>query len=374
MKKLLVCTAALLCAASLFAQEASQAFKVNGLIDSGIGLFATNEEDVDPYVSVWAPDAEVPLYRLQFTGTYDGFDGFIGAKFRLRINGGTLQGKYAYGWVNLFKNKITINGGLVDNGTWNTGGFFDSDLDEGHGALIKVSPIQGLDIGFGMYGNLKEDNQLGFSDAKYTFNLAYAMPEIFKFIASFRPENKAESSRMFITGQLLAVSDLTVVLTGDLDNLTDFSDTGKINLYETLGYKIRGIKFGLDAAQFISQTKNSDLALYFNPWVSYTIEAGRVDIVPRFDFVYVAAGRPYDISWETEGLPIYSNYNFDCVSPEYKKDFSFFFIKPSVAFNIGDSFLQIGDVISFENGPSQTWGTKDSRFSNAFYVEFCWSF
>ncbi|MDR3343909.1 MAG: hypothetical protein LBT14_14230, partial [Treponema sp.] len=122
MKKLLVCTVALLCAASLFAQEASQAFKVNGLIDSGIGLFATNEEDVGPYVSVWAPDAEVEKYRLQFTGTYNGFDGLIGAKFRIRINGGTFQGKYAYGWINLLDHKITINGGLVDNGTWNTGG------------------------------------------------------------------------------------------------------------------------------------------------------------------------------------------------------------------------------------------------------------
>ncbi|MDR3342173.1 MAG: hypothetical protein LBT14_05180, partial [Treponema sp.] len=290
------------------------------------------------------------------------------------INGGTFQGKYAYGWINLLDHKITINGGLVDNGTWNTGGFFDDDLEEGIGTLIKVSPITGLDLGFGMYGNLKDDNKLGFSDAKYTVNLAYAMPEIFKFIASYRPENKAESSTVLITGQVLAVSDLTAVFTGKLDTLTDFGDNGKIDIYEALGYKIGGIKFGLDAAQFISQAENSDIALYFNPWVSYTIETGRIGIVPRFDFVYVAAGQPYDISWETEGLPIYSNYNFDCVSPVYNKDYSFLFIKPSVAFNIGDSFIQIGDVISFENGPSKTWGTKDSRLANAFYVEFCWSF
>jgi hypothetical protein len=375
MKKLLVCAAAVLCAAGLFAQEASHAFKFTTAIDSGIGLFATNQEDVDPYVSAWAPDAEVELYQLQFTGTYNGFDEFIGAKFRLRFNGGkTPFVKYAYGWINLLDHKITINGGYVDNSTWGSGGFYDSDLGEGVGTLIKVSPITDLDVGFGMYGNLKDDNQLKLSDAKYTFNLAYTMPELFKLVATFRPDNKAESSKMLISASILAVPDLTVVLTGELDNLNYFNDIGLINLYEAFGYALDDLSFGLDAAQLISRkTGDTALTLFLNPYINYTIGFGRISIVPRFDFVYVGAGRPYDISWETGGIPLYSNYNFDCVSPVYDKDFSFIFIKPSVAFNIGDSFIRLGDVISVENGPSDSWGTKDSRLSNAFYVEFYWT-
>jgi hypothetical protein len=393
MKKALVPLLILAAAGGLFAQE----LKFDGYLNSGLGFLSSDEEDADSALRAFGVDSEQWGYRFRLNGSFTGEKGNAGVKFRFqsqsRVDAGYFSIPYAYGWVSLLNSLITVTGGLVDDGVWNSGGgILDDDVGEGLGALVKISPVGGLDLGTGAYvlgynsgGNNNVLLAADFSKvsvkpwhAKYTFNAGYAMPDLFKITAVLRLKNEVsydeiqapavdpnagrdESAKTIVAARLLAVPNLTAVVEGELDKLEHFNSAGLLNLYETVGYKIGGLAMGLNAVQYFSQAEETDIGLRFNPWVSYTIKS----VVPRLDFVYFMAGVP-----DTQGKYHRKNYKTN-----YNDDFSILTVRPSVKFNFDSkTFVEIGDLVSLEKGPENSFAGKSSRLTNAFYVDFKWSF
>ncbi|MDR2314510.1 MAG: hypothetical protein LBE02_08250 [Spirochaetaceae bacterium] len=407
MKKITAVLILAITAGVVFAQE----LKFDGYVNSGLGLVITNRKDnegsVDPYITVYGVDAEQYGYRFRLNGSYTNADGNAGAKFRFQAQaknrtdttpGGGLPimdigVPIALGWVK-FADMFTLNAGIIDDGTWASGGaILDDDMGEGLGLLLKASPVSGLDLGFGAYavsalgggdnnalaGGLNK-NIIDWDYAKYVFNIGYTFPEVFKLTATFRNDNDAggstnrdETMKSIIGARLFMVKNLTAIAEVEVDELgEDFDTKGKINFYETLGYKLNSLNFGLNAVQYLSQADDSDIGLRFNPWVSYTI--GK--IVPRLDLVYFIGGKVDGSDNDEDGK--YGRKNYAPVSGN-NKDWSVIGARPSVKINFDSkTVLEIGDVINFETAANDYYGVagdlSDSKITNVFYVDLKLSF
>jgi hypothetical protein len=410
MKKFFVVVALLVTMSGvIFAQE----LKFDGYLNSGMGVVTDNNEDHDPYVKAFGVDSESNGYRFRLNGSYTNEAKNAGAKFRFQSQrrtdqSGYLSMPYLNGWVSFFENKISLTGGLVDDGTWTSADWWwNDDTGEGLGLLLKAEPIKGLNLGIGAYtisqqsggGNnwlqytpispttdpdtgdityTAGSNRLpNFSeimlkpeDVKYTFNAAYTMPDTFRLGAIFRTNNKAgwtgtryldndkyeyggREESMFLQAEfrLLAVKDLTAVVVGAFDHLNDFDKKGNITISETFGYKLDSINAGLNAVQFLYNRTddNNDDKVDYNPGLLFNLWASYAFgiAVPRLELVYFMGGQ----SKTANGNNQWERRGFANVAKakDADDDYSVFSIRPSVKLNLdGRTFLEIGDMINLD--------------------------
>jgi hypothetical protein len=417
----------LVSAPGLFAQE----IKFDGYVNTGLGVVHSSEDNAPaPFIAAAGVDSMQNAFRIRLNATYTNEAGNAGALLRLQASGGYnhLTIPVAYGWFSVFNSILTVKGGIVDDGVFHTPGaaYLALDQGEGLGAFVTIAPISGLDIGVGAYlketafesqqnqsiNNGTPDTLPGstipgswyfkrdLDDVKYTFNLAYTLPDAARFVASFRTKSEASStgaplsSRLNASVSLLAVPNLKAILELQLDNLQNFktmhngdedawnrtvgtspgvtpvSASGKINIYETIQYDAGNLSAGLWAVQWLSQAENTDLALYINPWVSYTIGS----IVPRLDLGY---GSGAQANFNNSNLN-WHRINFGIPSNTYNSDYSVISIRPSVKFNINSkTFVELGDLIDIDGGPKGFIlhdADATTRISNVFYIDFKWSF
>jgi hypothetical protein len=243
MKKVFI-AALLVSAGGLFAQE----LKFDGYFNSGLGVVSTDTivpdgagaKPADTAIRAFGVDSESPGWRFRLNGSYTNEAKTLGARFRFQSqrvlngnNAGMFSLPYAYGWFSFLDNIFTVYGGLVDNTTWQTADFlFNNDGGEGLGALVKISPIKGLDLGIGAYTISQQgpgsnntlvvpknghytpgipggsgasgaatpggttslnlgDLNIGLNRLKYTLNAGYTMPDLFKANLIFRTKNQA---------------------------------------------------------------------------------------------------------------------------------------------------------------------------------------
>ena len=356
----------------------AQELKFDGYINSGIGVYSTDVDGENTQFMAYGVDSERNIGRFRLNGAYTSESKIYGANFRFQVQGANKQNivavPFAYGWLKPH-DIINIKFGLVDDGTWATADFlFNDDQGEGAGVLARITPIAGLDFGVGAYiadfDSGSNNNvfpsmatTLNWWDAKYTVNLAYTMDKIFRFMASFRNENTLAGNAYPGTAQalmefrFLAVNNLTAVFVGQFNNLGEnFIDAGTINIYETAGYKMGDLNFGLNAAQYFPIRQGGDFGLHINPWVSYALFKGK--FVPRLDVNYFIAGEQNGTNYNRKALRIPSNgvINTD--------DFVFS-TRPSLKFNLDSrNFIEIGDAIYYQekNG--------SNKLSNVFYLDF----
>jgi hypothetical protein len=365
---------------------------------------------VKPYLTAFGVDSWQPGYRLRLDGAYTNKNGNAGAKIRFQSQATTrnfFSIPYAYGWVKFLDNVFTISGGLVDDGTWNSGGAIlgnnDPDQGEGLGALVKITPVSGVDVGFGVYAistlgggdnqvlaRELTNNKIDLDKAKYTFNLAYTLPDVFKVTGTARVNNwtrtdtpdinkPSQTSRAIVAARLLAVKNLNAVVEADFANLNTFGGDGLLTFYETLGYKIEDVGFGLNSVQWTSNVKaQNKSALEINPWVNYSFGS----IIPQLDFVYVHGGQStLNAAASSERTAINTKYNrFTSYEPTWDYKYSVFSVRPSIKFALdGNTFIELGDLVNIEQGKSGTYGHPDKtdkadRVTNVAYVDFKWSF
>jgi len=443
-KKIIALTAALLsvifATGNLWAQE----LKFDGYLNSGIGVVANDNKDNDPYLKAFGVDSESNGFRFRLNGSYNNEAKNAGAKFRLqgqrRIDqSGYLSMPYLYGWMNFLEKTITLTGGLVDDSTWTSADWWwNDDAGEGLGLLLKAEPIKGLNLGVGAYTISQQsgsgNNWLQYTpitavtnpntgaatytagtnrlpnfgeimlkaeDVKYTFNLAYTMPDTFRLGFIFRTKNKAgwtgtryldnddyeyggREESMFLQTELriLAVKNLTTVVVGTFDKLEKFDKRGNIMFSETFGYKMDKLNIGLNAVQFLYNRTNAtddkidmNPSLLFNTWISYTIDK----IVPRMDMVYFMGGQ----SKMANGSNQWERKSFANVAKakSANDDYSVFSVRPSVKINLDNkTFLEIGDMINYDmatkDGAYKDSGDakKNSLLTNVFYIDVKFSF
>ncbi|MDR2499511.1 MAG: hypothetical protein LBD37_00340 [Treponema sp.] len=329
---------------------------------------------------------------------------------------------FFYGWVKLLNDKITITGGLVDDSSWTPADWWwNDDAGEGLGGLVKASPVKGLDLGFGAYllsqqsgGNnnalvVPNGNFANIvpktGDVKYVYSGSFTLPEVFRAGATFRWKNKAggndplrdgqpytyngrdESSMLVGDLRFLAVKDLTAAMALVFDRIEEFDAKGDITLSETFGYSIFDLGLGLNAVQFFYNRKDPkgdkqdmDPSLLFNLWGSYSI--GK--FVPRLDLVYLLGGQSAMANganaWHRRG---YANSKISLAGND-TDDYSVFTVRPSIKFNLNEkTFIEIGDAVNIDTTTKEGGYKKDLtdsgdngsvRVTNAFYIDFKWSF
>ena len=407
----------------------AQELKFDGYVNTGLGALSSGIEDSEAFLKAFGADSEQNGYRLRFNGSYQNEAGNAGVKLRFQSQSTLAYGytalSYIYGWVKFANDIFYAAGGIIDDGTWATTEWWLSfdRIDGGLGALLKATPVKGLDLGFGAYAvnlqagannNVLGDGKINFGnirpqigDVKYTYSAAYNLPDVFRLAATFRWKNKAgydsagydftankvkdgylgsgESSRLIGEFRYLGVKNLTAVAAASFDKIEDFDNSGNIILSETFAYKLDNLNIGLNALQFLYNRKadnsDKDAGLLFNLWGSYALDG----IVPRLDLVYFTGGQSSvaagNYTWNRRG------FVNKISGKDVDDDYSVFSVRPSVKFNLdGRTFVEIGDVINIDSAnfdgyrkdgkavSPQNPGDTESRISNVFYIDFKWSF
>ena len=425
--KWIFCLAVLLLSAPVVTN--TQEIQFDGYFNSGLGVVYSTHADTDTYLKAFGVDSEQNGYRFRLNGSYTNEEENIGVKFRFQSQssldpGGYFSLPYVYGWLNFFDDTIYVAAGIVDDSTWQTADWWiNDDTGEGLGLLLKATPLEGLDLGFGAYIISQQgsgsNNILSYGsllpnfgtitpkiqDAKYVFSASYTMPDLFYLGASFRLKNKAgwhdsledikkfgynyenrhESSQLISEFRFLRVENLTAIVAASFDNIQEFDINGNIIITQTLGYELNNLSLGLNAAEFLYIRKDFygnkipyKPSLLFNLWGTYTID----NITPRLDLAYFFNGQ--STAWVDE---TYMWHRRGFVNPKIDSSYSVdnycsvFSVRPSVRLNLTRNiFLEVGDMFNYEfsnfdgaYGDSSDPG-KRSLISNVFYLDFTWAF
>ena len=407
----------------------AQELKLDGYFNTGLGVVYSSYANTDTVLKAFGVDSEQNGFRFRLNGSASDDAGIAGIKFRFQSQSrmdqsGYFSMPYIYGWMKFFDDIVYLAAGIVDDTTWQTGDWWIiDDAGEGLGLLLKVKPIEGLNVGVGAYiisqqsaGNNNILSYGGFlpnfsniipkvEDAKYVFSASYAMKDVFSLGASYRMKNKAgwngtididrwgyvydgrqESSQLIGEFRFLGLVNLTAIAAVSLDRLEDFAAQGDAIISQTFAYKFEDFTLGLNAAEFMHNRKDPlgskisyNPGLLFNLWGSYTFNS----IVPRLDMVYFWGGRSRvggneTYMWHRRGFINREIYAIGSDASRYPSVFS---VRPSVRYNlVSGTFIEIGDMFNYDFGNYDgVYGDysdlkKRSRTSNVFYIDFRMSF
>ena len=399
MKKFLVVLLILVVAGGVFAQE----LKLSGLLNSGLQLNVFDgDTKQQSTVGAYAYDAGQNGYRFRLNGAFT--MGNMGVNFRFQSQGGTSNQAaniaFAYGYVNLFDGMINLNGGVIDNGTYNSMGDWDSDGGEGTGALINIRPIKDLSIGLGIYADAKGTAApaTAWDVMKFTGNVAFTMPDLFKLTAVYAMDNlqsytppggssvTVKDYKQISAGlSILAVKNLKFIIEG-AGRFYEVPTGQKYTpgmVVETISYKIDKLDFGIIGYEYFNgrpfwsdnpDKKNPawndaftaattagvhDISFGFTvePWISYTING---NIVPKLAFKY--------------GMD-----NLDRDGTQLDMTLTEMRIKPSIRFNLPmSSWIELAYEFYYVTASGKTTtGASIADFSrnlNRVYVDFVWKF
>jgi hypothetical protein len=367
-------------AGGVFAQE----LKISGSLNSGLQGTA---ESLDPDVSgsdtetswdfgAYAQDADVPLARadLNVDFTYDN----IGAHIKLRAQGGetntvkelpSIYAEYAYVSATVF-NIVDIYGGVVDNGAWATAGDEADDVGEGLGGLVQIRPIEGLNVGFGVYDGLPAgfSGQDSLLNNTFTYGAAYAYPDLFKVVISGRTSDLVMRS-IFAGVEVSAIPNLS--LAAEIWSKTlDAEDKG-FTIDEVVSYDLGDLDVGATFWQFINlpnfgplagtrylpspaTSKEFNLGLKGNIWASYALAGGT--FVPKLEVYGGYGGASEDITAHGE-------------------DVTLIYIggKPSITWNIAEG-AKIVAAYDLGWGKVSSDSVSPTILAQKVYVDFVWSF
>jgi hypothetical protein len=390
MKKALVFLMILAVAGGIFAQDV----KFTGEVKTGLGvLYDTTSEEA--HLVPFSRDGEQP-FQFRLNGAYATEGDTAGVKFRLQQRG-SFSVPYAFGYLNVFDNLLTLQGGLIDDGTFNSGGgILDADAGEGVGTQILVMPIDGLVVGGGAYasdgfGDLAVFPKLG--DAKYTAGFAYTMPDLFKIVTSFRNRYWTKSSgdvtsnQLIVGANILALSSmgLKLVLEGRFTNLGEDKDAGvfaNVDGFLTVGYTKDALSAGLNGALYLSAINADDVPdpiIAFWVYGSYAVSD---NIVPRLDVGIklndnIIAGGQAGFLNITGYQWHHKHFTRDAGSIG-NKDQTLLSFKPAVLLKVdANNSIEIGDQLSVQLDKNKGFGPKfdkDSNIVNSFYIDYVFKF
>jgi hypothetical protein len=344
--------------------------------------------------------------------------GNFGFDFLARVEGGDyVTGKlgsaffrYAYGFANLFENRLLVKAGVVNDTAWRTQGDLYYDEGEYLGVLVQAQPIENLNFGagvwWGKYWTLLKDididlmpgNETPHSESKlfYTLGAAYTLPGVFGVQTSWFLDEYLDGGGLdSLTGlgngerkygidygvigvNLLAVPKLSAALEVNFEYLGNLSHFGRITYVQTLAYDLSPLKFGVAAYEYTTRADKIDMtygtpmgsktgydskpSFVIHPWISYTIGA----FVPKLSLTYYKDVTPGYSAADYYG----GSGDYNTGTPLYHDSKSQIFeINPSVLWNIGPTgTIDVGGAYYIQT--EKDAGEKVFKF----YVDFVWYF
>ena len=381
MKKLLVVLLMLGVVSGLFAQ-----MTFGGL--AGTGLLITFPNDGDHFVSPFSGSVGAHNYFFRLVPRYRNPAGTVG--LQMLVDSGWshagnlyLQDAHLYMTPEALGFRTTFRAGLIENDEFVTGISLDvlsRDLGEGNGIQIIDRHINNLVLGLGIYATPTWEalQELKLRDIKYTFNAIYTIPQIGRVFFGIRPENQFSAgswrsinpnsdARAILGADIIRLQGVKLALDADFRFLSDFSDNGRIDIRETVGYSFSdlGLTVQLTGAHFFPVnntmvTYYEDVAHLFWFFAQYDrLFSGNV--VPRLDaqFLYGASLNQPEIQRTPQTL----NTNF-------RRDYYELMIQSLIRFNIaGPSCIELGYRL-LHRIPPQGESTTTQWVYAGFKVEF----
>jgi hypothetical protein len=154
MKKALVVLLILAVAGGLFAQELTW----GGAVKTGLKFSYADDGDSDteaedPVIAFYNDDAG-KLFRIDLTGAYTNENYGVVLRLRAQANAfgaptsvsQAISFHQAYGWATFLNDVLKISAGIIDDGTWKTGGVENWGVS-GKGVRFELAPLAGLNLG-----------------------------------------------------------------------------------------------------------------------------------------------------------------------------------------------------------------------------------
>jgi len=237
MKKALIILLTLALAGGLFAQDIS----FSGHVQTGMFIDILDADD-DVHVRADDDDVGAPIVG-RFNIEVD--EGDWGAQIGTGADIGSTTGKgmfmyNAHGWLK-FADMVTVRAGLIDPGVWTTGGEYDDNVSSGGGLRVEITPIDGLNLGAffsypdggdyaGKIGNFFGETAFGFEYKADIFRVAAAM-KLFSEESTY-PTGKDTDMKLIFGASFTGIPALTLELSGGIEHLGDYSDSGVFTVYE----------------------------------------------------------------------------------------------------------------------------------------------
>jgi hypothetical protein len=438
MKKVLIGFLAISFAGSVFALDFGNGFSLVGELATGLSVDSADDgkdDTVDTRIQPNNDDAGVK-FRARLTFQYKNDIGGVKVRLQSRPDKGGTEyipsntsapffTRYAYGWVNLLDNKITVYGGQLGvDALWNHGrlpaNVIDNSLDTDHlGIRAEFKVVEGLNFGFllpfeplsfsytatGAGGSTSAENKsrtLGDAFGNMTFG-AYYGSDLFKVVAALKlhPELDAQdyvddvsTSTIVqkgwidvIGGLAVPVGDLSIEVGVRYDGRT--SDDHGNGIYNavavTPGYLEDVGKTGyLRVAPSLTYTMGA-LVLHArgNIWVPNddknpgkdvptTEKKGETAIAARIDVNYALSstiGAYFRIG--SDNVSYFSaDYDVAKGTDTNGKTGNGLFIRPGIKFALGASNIEIFDTINRIGAGDIPVGTeKVSPITNRFGID-----
>jgi hypothetical protein len=387
MKKALVVLLILAVAGGAFAQ-----LKFTGEVKTGLGLVYDNVNET-AYLQAFSRDAEQP-FRFRLHGEYANQGDTAGLKFRIQQEATGPSINYAFGYINAFSNMLTLQGGKIDDGTFNSGGgILDADAGEGVGTNLLVRPIDNLIIGGGAYAadSLGSTPPVGgYSKSgygRYTAGLSFTAPDLVKVVTSFRTKNyvsgSLQSNQVIAGINILALSDmgLKLVLEGRFTNLGEDNKVAPMNVdgFATIGYTADALSLGLNVALYkAAVNKPSGSLISDDPIIAFWLYGSYAvteSIIPRLDAVFMLNsyadrynGTGGQSNWH------YKNFTKDAGSAGDKNQKLIGF-RPAVLLKMdANNSFEIGDYVGIYFDKAKSFNGKDTAIGNVFYIDYVFKF
>ena len=425
MKKALVLLLILAVAGGIFAQELSWSGEVvaGTLIELGDKVVEPNDKGgVDKIVTAKADDDDGHGMKASLTATYDATD--WGLKIGIGTNTGSAlnDGMHfttgnAYGWMNFLGGMINVKAGLIDDAVWGTGGELDDNVSNGPGMRVEVTPIEGLNVGVKFHfatddhnlgrdkiANWFQETAIGASYGNDMFNFAvglklwseesgFNVPDKTGIIfdktdpaydpikeekywdeyytaldaawggkGKLTPYGDTDIKLIFAFG-IKPIAPLSILIDGGFYGLGDFSENGKIVVYEEISFQVMDpLSVGILLGEWIHG--DSDLGfceLLAKPWVEYALN----------DQMSVGVGIPIR-------LAKYADVDETDFTVDYVLGFKSFGMDPWFKYTLGGSYVKLGYGFTFmsenHSGLTNDEGKGKSSLDHYIRILFGYSF
>jgi hypothetical protein len=390
MKKVLILLLILAVAGGAFAQESS--VKISGSVNTGLENRYTTVDaedwglgdvtDQDFYAK--AHDADVDNIRADINVDAEVDENVsVHAKFRLQPGGSSLASNhfyvpYAYGKVTTF-GIVDIYGGLVDNEAWKTAGDEADDVGEGLGGLIQIRPIEGLNIGFGVYDtDPNQPNGTIFLDTSFTYGASYTMADTFRAEISGQTQGQM-MQKIFAGAEIFAIPNLSLAL--EVFSTTLSNEDAGWTIDEKASYDLGALDIGLTLWQFINLPNLGPVgdvtrrALNNSGW---NISQADWDALAWKEFLLGLKANlwaSYEIGAFVPKLEIYGGYGGISEDGTGYEKLTVIYLgaKPSVTWNVGTNAKLVG-AYDFGWGQGDIDGDKAKVSEHKVYVDFIYSF
>jgi len=259
MKKALLVLLILGVAGGLFAQEG---LTVTGSVTTGLWI-ALSEDDIPVYAD---DDDSNDAVHASLTAAYAAER--WGLKIALAAGvpnapitaPGSFSFGNAYGWMKFFDKLLDVKAGLIDDAVWDTGGEYDTNVSNGLGIRVEVTPIDGLNVGAffnypkhtasdtgsdaGKIGNFLQQTAFGFQyDTGGFFNVAAAL-KLYSEEDEYTDGDGTDMKLIFKLG-FPDVVGINILVDGGVDHLAKYSDKGDFVVYEEFGYSVGKLALNL---------------------------------------------------------------------------------------------------------------------------------